>query len=104
MTDVRVHFRGLGSERRRFPALPRPGDYLEHDGTLFRIVTVVFNKAVHAYAVHVDDTLAGELRGVWAGWSDPPTVSVASNGRGGIRPPQWRNLTLDSFSSERKRP
>ena len=72
MIDVQVHYRGQGSESRQLPDLPRPGDYLDHDGKLFSVSTVVFGRTVKVYAVHVSDTLAGELRQQWAGWGEPP--------------------------------
>jgi len=73
MTDVQVHFRGQGSESRRLPALPRRGDFLDHDGKPFSISAMVFAEAVNAYTVPASYTLAGELRQRWATWGESPT-------------------------------
>jgi hypothetical protein len=72
MIDVQVHFGGQGSESRALPALPRRGDYLEHEGKLFAVSVVVFDETVNAYAVQVGDTLASELRQQWAAWEESP--------------------------------
>lgn len=84
MIDVRVHYRGQGSESRRLPVLPRRGDYLDHDGKLFTVSVVVFDKAVSVYAVQVGDTLAGELRQEWAGWGESPADPEPNDAQRGL--------------------
>lgn len=69
--DVQVHYRGLRNESRRLLAVPRPGDYLDFDGSLFSVSAVAFDQTVNVYAVQVGDTLASELRQEWAGWVEP---------------------------------
>jgi hypothetical protein len=70
VVDLALHFRGQGSESRHLPALPRPGDYLDHDGRLFFVSAVAFDQTVNVYLVQVGDTLASELREQWARWGE----------------------------------
>ena len=79
MIDVQLHFRGQGSESRRLPALPRRGDYLDHDGKLFTVSVVVFDEPVNVYTVQASETLADELRQQWAAWGESPADPEPNN-------------------------
>jgi len=84
MIDIQVHYRGQGSESRRLLAVPRPDDYLDHDGALFSVSAVVFDKAVNAYTVEVGDTLASQLRQEWAGWVEPSANPAPTDPQRGL--------------------
>ncbi len=71
MVDVQVYFHGQAGQTQRLPSVPRPGDYLDHDGKLFAVSAVVYAPAVQVYVVQVSDTLAVELRERWATWGEP---------------------------------
>ena len=70
MTTVHVHYRGLSAERLDVPVVPRPGDFLDHGGRLWRVeaVLLVEGEAVHVYLVEVAGQRAAELRRAWATW------------------------------------
>ena len=84
MIDVKVHYRGQGSESRRLPASPHRGDYLDHDGKLFAVSAVVFDEPVNVYAVQASDTLAGELRQQWSAWGESLPDSEPNDAQRGL--------------------
>jgi hypothetical protein len=72
MIDVHLHFRGVGSERRKLPAVPVVGSYVfspGNDGRLWQVSALVFDGGrVAVYCNRVSAALAGELQGAWATW------------------------------------
>ena len=72
MIDVQVHFRGVGSERQRLPAVPAVGSYRfgpSDERRLWRVSAVVVDgKTVDVYAIEVSARLAGELTAAWTTW------------------------------------
>jgi hypothetical protein len=78
MIDVQVHYKGSSSERHKMPAVwPRPGEYVTHDGKVWRVDAVVYNSAsttwgkegIDVYAVQVNGDRREELERQWATWS-----------------------------------
>jgi hypothetical protein len=77
MIDVELHFQGSGTQRQRLPALPRQGDYLTHEGKVWRCDSVVWTEAsatwghgrIDVYVLGVAADLQDALEQVWAAWS-----------------------------------
>jgi hypothetical protein len=42
VVDCLIHFKGADARWQRLPAVPRVGDYIEHDARLWKIDAVVF--------------------------------------------------------------
>jgi hypothetical protein len=72
VTDVVIHFRGVGHQRQRLAAVPQPGSYLFGPGDcrrLWVVSAVVFDAAVEVFTLEVSPRLAGELTAAWAAWA-----------------------------------
>jgi hypothetical protein len=73
MVDATIHPRGMPTEQRSFPTLPRPGDLIDvDDGQLYRVDVVVFGATVDVYAIQAADEVATQL----AAWGNA-TAPVA---------------------------
>jgi hypothetical protein len=74
MIDVIVHFRGVGSDRRRLQTVPVVGTYIIGPGAERRLwgvsAVVVDGDEINVYAVQVSPRLAGELTAAWATWGE----------------------------------
>ncbi len=75
MIDATIHYRSIGSERRRLPAVPAVGSYVYNHapaGRVWQVSAVVFDgNGVGVFAVEVSARLAGELAAAWATWANP---------------------------------
>ena len=74
MIDVNLHYRGIGSDRRRLPAIPSTGSYIIGPGAerrLWQVSAVVLDgKGVDVFAAEVSVTLTSELTSAWATWGE----------------------------------
>jgi len=72
---VSVHYRGVGSERRRLAAVPAVGTYLYGPGAdrrLWQVSAVAIDgESVALYALELSARLAAELTAAWAAWGEP---------------------------------
>jgi hypothetical protein len=77
MIDVQVHYKSSSSIRQRLAAVPRPGDYLTHDGKVWRIDAVVHGTptttwgkgSIDVYCIEVDEIRTNELEAEWSAWT-----------------------------------
>jgi hypothetical protein len=85
MIDTTIHYKSNGTQRHKMPCLPRPGEYLTHDGRLWRIDAVVHGTPsttwgkgkIDVYALAVADSLRDDLEQAWATWCEPSTSTDA---------------------------
>ena len=77
MVDVQLHFQGNDTQRHKMPTVPRQGDYITHEGRLWRVAYVVLSEPsttrgrgmIDLYVVQVADDRRDELERIWTEWS-----------------------------------
>jgi hypothetical protein len=70
MIECTLHLRGHQAIATKLPSVPAIGSYIARDGQLWRIIDIVFGKAVNLYCVGVGSITASDLEAEWASWCD----------------------------------
>jgi hypothetical protein len=70
MIHITLHLRGHQAKATALPALPPVGAYISHEGQLWRIIDIVFGKAVNLYCIAISTITTSELEAAWASWDE----------------------------------